>query len=93
MIDIVVVCSLGLGSSFIIECNVKKYLENKNLKYNIIRSDITTAEFYDPDVYICSEDINFTVDKRQINKIELLDLMDEEELKSKLGGFLKSRSF
>ncbi|NMM63817.1 MtlR transcriptional regulator [Clostridium sp. P21] len=93
MIDIVVVCSLGLGSSFIIECNAKKYFQNKNIKYNIMRCDVTTAEFYEADVYICSEDINFTVDKKQINKIELLDLMDEDELKTKLDGFLKSRGF
>lgn len=91
--DVLVVCSLGLGSSFIIESNVKKYFADKNINYNVMRCDLTTAEFYDPDVYICSEDINFDVDKRLVDKIELEDILDEEELKSKLDSFLKSRGF
>jgi PTS system ascorbate-specific IIB component len=91
--DILVVCSLGLGSSFIIESNVIKYFKDKNIKYNVMRCDITTAEFYNPDLYICSEDINFNVDKRDVDKIELEDILDEEEFKNKLDSFLKSRGF
>lgn len=91
MLNIVVLCSLGLGSSFIIESNVRKYFKNKDIKYNIFRTDITTAEFYEPDLYICSEDINFNVNKRNIEKIELEDLLDEEEFNSKLTAYLKSK--
>ncbi|GAA0728462.1 hypothetical protein GCM10008905_27370 [Clostridium malenominatum] len=93
MLNIVVLCSLGLGSSFIIESNVRKYFKNKDVKYNVIRSDITTAEFYEPDLYICSEDINFNVNRKSIEKIELEDLLDEEELNSKLTNYIKSKGF
>ncbi|KAJ52169.1 PTS system ascorbate-specific IIB component [Clostridium tetanomorphum] len=91
MLNIVVVCSLGLGSSFIIESNVRMYFKDSNIKYNVLRCDITTAEFYEPDIYICSEDINFNVDKKNIEKIELEDLLDKEELSDKLTSYLKSR--
>ncbi|QBD84026.1 MtlR transcriptional regulator [Clostridium tetani] len=91
MLNIVIVCSLGLGSSFIIEANVKRYFKNKKIKHNIIRCDVTTAGLYDPDIYICSEDINFYIDKKDIAKVELEDLLDQEEIKFKLDNYLKSR--
>ncbi|MDU1443078.1 MtlR transcriptional regulator [Clostridium sporogenes] len=91
MLNIVIVCSLGLGSSFIIETNVKRYFKDKTVKHNIIRCDITTAGLYDPDVYICSEDINFNVDKKDITKLELEDLLDQEEIKLKLDNYLRIR--
>ncbi|MCX7950641.1 MAG: MtlR transcriptional regulator [Clostridiales bacterium] len=87
MIRAVVLCSLGLGSSYIIETNLKNILNQYKLDAQVIRTDITSAECYDADFYVCSEDINFRPTK-QITLIQLEDLLDFEELHEKVKKFV-----
>lgn len=87
MIRAVVLCSLGLGSSYIIENNLKNIFNQYKLEATIIRTDMTTAECYDADLYVCSEDINFRPTSK-INLIQLEDLLDYEELQEKVKKFI-----
>ncbi len=82
---ITVVCSLGLGSSFMIEMNVKELLQQYNIKgIEVEHVDIATANYLKSDIFICSSSIDFQHPHQESTVICLENLLDIEELELKL---------
>ncbi|MFZ4452603.1 PTS sugar transporter subunit IIB [Salibacterium aidingense] len=81
MKKIVVVCGNGLGSSMIVEMNVKNILQERNVEADVSHTDLTTAKTETADLFIGSEDILGNLDDGSRNIALLNNLLDKEELR------------
>lgn len=87
---IVCICGNGLGSSFLLEMNVKAVVKDLGFDFDIDHSDIGSAYQGMADLIVCASDLydNCT---RFGEAIGLNNIMDKNELKEKLETFLESR--
>lgn len=81
---ILVCCGSGLGSSFMMEINVKKILRELNLQdIEVEHSDLSSAAGIKADIYLATRDI-----AEQLTSlgevISLNSMIDKKELKEKL---------
>lgn len=82
-------CSSGLGSSFLVEMNIKQALENIGLTdFEVSHSDIGGATKNDADVFIVGRDLEDET-KEFTPRIVLNSIIDKEELEEKLRAFLQ----
>jgi galactitol-specific phosphotransferase system IIB component len=93
MKKIVALCGQGLGSSLIVEMNIKKALEE--LEIDDVEVAHTNLNSFDPNdasitAVVCGNDLSDAVDFE--NKIVLNNLLDINEIKSKISAFLKHQS-
>ena len=86
MKKILVVCGNGLGSSFIMELNVKKALEQMGKEADVSHTDITTARTESADIFLGAQDIIGTLDDGSREIVALENVMNVEEIKTKLDG-------
>lgn len=88
MKKICVVCGQGLGSSLIIEINVKSAIKELNLKesdYDVTHLNLNSySEINDFDIVVCGFDLSDSINPGKAKKLVLQNLMDKEEIKSKL---------
>jgi PTS system ascorbate-specific IIB component len=84
MKKILVVCGNGLGSSMIVEMNVKSILKEMNVEADVSHTDLTTAKTEPADLYIGSEDILGNIDDGTRNVALLKNLLDKNELRQAL---------
>lgn len=85
---ILVVCGNGLGSSFIIELNVKKALGQLGKEAEVSHTDLATAKTEDADLYIGADDIIHQLDDGERKLIALENVMDIEEIKEQISKYL-----
>ena len=85
---ILVMCGNGLGSSFMMELNVKKALKELGKTADVDHTDLTSATSRDADIYIATEDIMENFNKEGVIKVALKNIMDINELKEKLAQYL-----
>ncbi len=85
---ILVMCGNGLGSSFMMEINVKKALTELGVDASVSHTDLTTGRTMDADIYIGAKDImdNFTKEGSKV--IGLENIMNITEIKEKLSANL-----
>lgn len=88
MKKILVVCGNGLGSSFIMELNVKKALDQMGAEAEVSHTDIATARTEPADIYLGAKDIIGTLDDGAREIVALENVMDIEGIKAQLEGKL-----
>lgn len=88
MKKILVVCGNGLGSSFIMELNVKKALEQMGKEVEVSHTDIATARTEPADIYLGAKDIITTLDDGTRTIVALENVMDIEQIKAHLSDKL-----
>lgn len=83
---ILVMCGNGLGSSFMMELNVKKVLKalGKEDGVDVSHCDLTTGMSTEADIYVATEDIMENFSKDGVKKVALKNIMDLNELTEKL---------
>lgn len=79
---ILVVCGSGLGSSFMLELNVKKAIKELGIDAEVTHTDLTTAKSEPADYYIGSGDIMDQLSGRKT--ISLKNMFSMDELKQAL---------
>jgi PTS system ascorbate-specific IIB component len=79
-----VVCGNGLGSSFIVEMNVKKVLKELGIEGEVSHTDLTSAKSEKADYYIGSSEIMEILNDGSRKTISLLNLFSMAELKEAL---------
>lgn len=91
MKKIVTVCGQGLGSSLIVEINSKQVLDELGIssEYEVSHENLNTYNPGNYDFVICGEDLADSIDAGTGKKIVLTNLMDTEELKTKLISAIK----
>lgn len=85
------VCGVGLGSSFLVEMNVKKVLRTLGLKdIEVEHSAATDAFKGSADLYVCGKDMVNTIEK--IGPcIALNNIISVAELEEKLTQYFKEK--
>lgn len=88
MKKILVVCGNGLGSSFIMEMNVKKAVSELGKEAEVSHTDLASAKTEQADIYLGAQDImgNLEDGTRQI--VTLQNVMNIPEIKEKLEPLL-----
>ncbi|RNA67689.1 PTS sugar transporter subunit IIB [Alteribacter keqinensis] len=86
---LLVVCGNGLGSSFMVEMNVKKVLNELGIDAEVSHTDLATSKTELADYYIGSRDIIMNLDDGNRKIIPLTNLMDQQELKEALQKHLQ----
>ncbi|MCD4838346.1 MULTISPECIES: PTS sugar transporter subunit IIB [Neobacillus] len=84
MKKILVVCGNGLGSSFIVEMNVKNVLGQLGVEAEVSHTDLTTAKTEKADLYLGSKDLIAVLDDGTRTVVGLTNILDQNELKSAL---------
>lgn len=88
MIKICTVCGMGLGSSLIVEMNVKSVLNDLNVsedKFLVTHKNLNSYSSSDGfDYIICGLDLADSIDEGLGKKIILNNIMDKEELREKI---------
>ncbi len=85
---ILVVCGNGLGSSFIVEMNVKKALKELCIEAEVSHTDLATSKTEPADYYIGSIDITDNLDDGTRKIIPLVNLLNQQELKEALQKYI-----
>lgn len=81
---ILVVCGNGLGSSFIVEMNVKKMMAELGLNGEVSHTDLATAKTERADHFIGSVEIMEQLNDGVRKTISLKNLFDMNELREAL---------
>ncbi len=83
---ILVCCGSGLGSSFMIEMNVQDALKALGApdSVEVDHADLGSAKGYNADLYIGTRDIAPELETIGAPVISLTNMLDKEELKTKL---------
>lgn len=85
---ILVVCGNGLGSSFIMELNVKKALAELGKVAEVTHTDLASAKAENADIYIGAEDIVHQLGEERGHIVSIVNMMSISEIKSKLKSLL-----
>ncbi|MGF9892024.1 PTS sugar transporter subunit IIB [Priestia megaterium] len=84
MKKILVVCGNGLGSSFIVEMNVKKILVELGAEAQVSHTDLTTSKTEQADIYLGSADIVNQLDDGTRTVVALQNILNQAEIKGAL---------
>lgn len=87
---ILVCCGSGLGSSFMIEMNIKKILKEMNVVAEVDHSDLSSAKGMKADIYVATRDIADQLISAGGIVVSLNSMIDSKELKEKLTEALKN---
>ena len=91
MRKIVCICGSGLGSSFLVEMNVKVVLKELGLEdIEVEHTDLGSAWPGIADVIVCGSDLYDNL-QRFGDTIALKNIMDKDELRLKLSEYLTSK--
>ncbi|PAT01903.1 PTS lactose transporter subunit IIB [Candidatus Izimaplasma bacterium ZiA1] len=83
MKKIACICGSGLGSSFLVEMNVKAVIKELGLDIEVEHTDLGSAWPGIADLIICGNDL-YENCKRFAETLPLSNIMDKNELKGKL---------
>lgn len=89
---ILVCCGSGLGSSFMIEMNIKKVLKEMNVEAQVDHTDLSSAAGSKADIYVGTRDIAGQLLCLGGKVISLNSMIDMKELREKLNAMLGSPS-
>lgn len=80
---ILVCCSSGLGSSFMIEMNIKKVLKEIGVEAEVSHCDLSSASGIKADLYVGTRDIASQMTSLG-TVVSLNNMVDKNEMKTKL---------
>ncbi|EXU74004.1 PTS sugar transporter subunit IIB [Erwinia mallotivora] len=81
MKKILIVCGNGLGSSFIVEMNVKKILKELNKEAEVNHTDMTSAKSETADIILSAKDIAEHLSGHCAKVYGLSNLLDNNKIK------------
>lgn len=88
---ILVCCGSGLGSSFMIEMNIKNVLKELKVEnVTVDHSDLTSAAGIKADIYVATKDIAVNLISLGTT-VSLNNMIDKKELKEKIEIVLKEK--
>lgn len=84
MLKIMVVCGNGLGSSFLMEMNINKVLEDIGAEVEVDHCDLTSAKGYKSDIIVALKDIAGQLEGYSEVLVSLENLLDLDDMKAKI---------
>jgi len=87
---IMAICGSGLGSSFMVEMNIKKVLKKLNIEAEVEHSDLSSATPGAADLFVMAQDIASSASIPAENLVVLKSIIDMAELETKLKEYFAS---
>lgn len=84
---ILAVCAHGLGSSFLMEMNIKKVLDKLGIEAEVGHSDLSVTASGDADLFIMGADIAQSASLDSSKVIVMKNLMSSAEYEEKLTAY------
>jgi len=78
------VCGSGLGSSFMMEMNIKKVLKNLNIVADVEHSDLGSVTPDVADVFVMAKDIAYSANLPENKIIIINNIIDLKEIEQKI---------
>jgi PTS system ascorbate-specific IIB component len=88
---IMAICGSGLGSSFMVEMNIKKVLKKLNIEAEVEHSDLSSATPGAADLFVMARDIAESASVPDDQLVVLSNIIDINELENKLSAYFASR--
>ncbi|MBL0521082.1 PTS sugar transporter subunit IIB [Aeromonas enteropelogenes] len=87
---IMAICGSGLGSSFMVEMNIKKVLKKLNIEADVEHSDLSSATPNAADVFVMAKDIAESASIPDSQLVVINNIIDINELESKLRAYFNN---
>lgn len=87
---IMAVCGNGLGSSFMVEMNIKKVIQKINQQAEVTHSDLASAMPDAADLFIMTTDLADSASIPSDKLIVLNSIIDIDELEAKLTDYFNT---
>ena len=91
IMKIMAVCGSGLGSSFMVEMNIKKVLKKLNIQAEVEHSDLSSATPGAADVFVMAKDIAASASVPEEQLVIISNIIDINELETKLSAYFSDR--
>ncbi len=88
---IMAICGSGLGSSFMVEMNIKKVLKKMNIEAEVEHSDLSSATPGAADLFVMAKDIAASASVPDNKLVVLTNIIDINELENKLSAYFANR--
>ena len=88
---IMAICGSGLGSSFMVEMNIKKVLKKLNIDAEVEHSDLSSATPDAADVFVMAKDLAGSAGVPAHQLVVINNIIDINELENKLTAYFASR--
>lgn len=88
---IMAVCGAGLGSSFMMEMNIKKVLKKLNISADVEHSDLGSVTPDAADVFVMGRDIAYSANLPESKLIIVNSIIDIKELETKISEFFQKK--
>jgi len=89
---IMAICGSGLGSSFMVEMNIKKVLKKLNIQAEVERSDLSSATPGAADVFVMAKDIAASASVPESQLVVINNIIDINELEAQLSAWFAKQS-
>lgn len=83
------VCGSGLGSSFMMEMNIKKVLKNLNIVADVEHSDLGSVTPDVADVFVMAKDIAYSANLPENKIIIINNIIDLKEIEQKIREYFE----
>jgi ascorbate PTS system EIIB component len=81
---IMAVCGQGLGSSFMVEMNIKKVLKKLNVDAEVTHADLASVAADQADIFVMTKDLASSSGLPADKLVVLSNIIDINDLESKL---------
>lgn len=88
---IMAICGSGLGSSFMVEMNIKKVLKKLNIDAEVEHSDLSSATPGAADLFVMAKDIAESASLPDNQLLVINNIIDINELENKLSAYFANR--
>ncbi|KFC06999.1 PTS sugar transporter subunit IIB [Trabulsiella odontotermitis] len=88
---IMAICGSGLGSSFMVEMNIKKVLKKINIEAEVEHSDLSSATPGAADLFVMAKDIAASASVPDHQLVVLNNIIDINELEAKLSDYFNKQ--
>ncbi|WP_313487988.1 PTS sugar transporter subunit IIB [Pseudescherichia sp.] len=86
------VCGSGLGSSFMMEMNIKKVLKNLNIMADVEHSDLGSVTPDVADVFVMAKDIAYSANLPENKIIIINNIIDLKEIEQKIREYFEKNN-
>ena len=88
---IMAICGSGLGSSFLVEMNIKKVLKTLGIDAEVEHADLSSATPGAADLFVMARDIAASASVPPHQLLVINNIIDIKELEEKLTGYFATR--
>ncbi|WP_313113036.1 PTS sugar transporter subunit IIB [Pseudescherichia sp.] len=86
------VCGSGLGSSFMMEMNIKKVLKNLDIVADVEHSDLGSVTPDVADVFVMAKDIAYSANLPENKIIIINNIIDLKEIEQKIREYFEKNN-